>query len=167
MLLLPLSKQVEAGYGSGFYPVYQVRQHAWRPNTHAPRSAPGYRWRPVEPVVPAQRNARDQVLHQQQSRWVRSARPLKRGGELASQFRPDHRYGEPVKQPKVVLDLDSEQHAQFRPIEPSAPRRTYEELYERQEPAVRQPGAPLMPYPTVPYIPPPMPMPGAPYWPYW
>lgn len=168
-LLLPLTKQVEAGYGNGFYPVHQVRQYSWRPVPQAPRTTSGYRWRPVEPVTRVQQYGRYQHLPQPHGRWVRSARPLKRGGELASQFRPDHRFDEPVQQPEIVLDMDSDQHAQFRPIKPAAPRRTYEELYERQEPVATQPRAPAMPYatmpyPVMPYLPPPMPM--APYWQY-
>ena len=169
-LLLPLPEYAEAAHGNGVNPAQKMRQDLWRPNPQAPRAKSAYRWRPVTPDSRVQRPEPRRLLPQQQNRWARSARPLSRGGELASQFRPDHRFDDPVQQPKVVLDPLSDQHAQFRPLKPPARRRTYEELFPQQESVARQPQAPAIPYPvmpppTMPYLPPPMP--GAPYWPYW
>ena len=169
-LLLLLPEGVEAAYGNGVHTVQKMRQDLWRPNPQAPRANSAYRWRPLTQDSRVQGSEHRRLLPQTHQRWARSARPLNRGGELASQFRPDQRFDEPVRQPEVVLDPGSEQHAQFRPINPPARRRTYEELFPQQEPVTRQPQAPAMPYPalpppTMPYLPPAMP--GAPYWPYW
>jgi len=141
-------------------PVHQARQPTWRPAFQAPRPpASVYRWRPLSPVVREAGGGDRRASSDVNRRWARSARPLTRGGELASQFRPDHRTGEAAGQPQASMGQDSDLHAQFRPIKPST-RKAYEELYEQPQPIPLHQSAPVMPY-----MPPPVPM--TPYWPYW